>query len=97
MAIKRRGGLSLLCAVAATAATLLFPASSLVEGQLQSTYDSSNTYYDRYLLDSPYNLCRDPLMARANITATTEASHEWNYFSGGDCVVRSTSNATLLH
>jgi hypothetical protein len=48
---------------------------------LQSTYDSSNTYYDRYLLDSPYNLCRDPLMARANISATTEASQRTSEYS----------------
>ncbi len=48
---------------------------------LQSTYDSSNTYYDRYLLDSPYNLCRDPLMARANITATSEASQRTSEYS----------------
>ena len=41
---------------------------------LQNTYDSSRSYYDRYLLDSPYNLCRDPLMQTANLTATTEAS-----------------------
>ncbi len=41
---------------------------------LQSTYENSRTYYDRYLLDSPYNLCRDPLLQHSNISATTEAS-----------------------
>ena len=41
---------------------------------LQSRYSDSSSYYDRYLLDSPYNLCRDPLMHRAEVTATSEAS-----------------------
>ncbi len=41
---------------------------------LQNTYESSANYYDRYLLDSPYNLCRDPLMRQSNVMATSEAS-----------------------
>ena len=45
-----------------------------INGQYVSTYDDSNSYYERYLLDSPYNLCRDPLVARSNISATSEAS-----------------------
>ena len=32
-----------------------------------------DNYYDRYLLDSPYNLCRDPLMRKGELTATSSA------------------------
>lgn len=28
--------------------------------------------YNRYLLDSPYNLCRDPLVRRSNVSSTSE-------------------------
>ena len=41
---------------------------------LKSTYDNKDTYYDRYLLDSPYNLCRAPLIRQSVVTATSEAS-----------------------
>ena len=45
------------------------------QGQfLKSTYENSASYYDRYLLDSPYNLCRDPLMRQSVVSATSEAS-----------------------
>ena len=29
----------------------------------------------RYLLDSPYNLCRDPLFAKSNVSATSAAAY----------------------
>ena len=29
----------------------------------------------RYLLDSPYNLCRDPLFRASNVSATSEAAY----------------------
>jgi hypothetical protein len=45
-----------------------------VNSQYSQTYQSSDTYYERYLLDSPYNLCRDPLMRRSKVTGTSEAS-----------------------
>ena len=32
-----------------------------------------DNYYDRYLLDSPYNLCRDPLMRKGELSATSSA------------------------
>jgi len=49
--------------------------SGLASSQyLKSTYESSSSYYDRYLLDSPYNLCRDPLMRQSAVDATSEAS-----------------------
>ena len=35
---------------------------------LKSEYKSSATYYDRYLLDSPYNLCRAPLMRQSVVS-----------------------------
>ncbi len=41
---------------------------------LQDTYQDRGTYRDRFMLDSPYNLCRDPLMQTSNVTATSEAS-----------------------
>ena len=36
---------------------------------LKSEYKSSATYYDRYLLDSPYNLCRAPLMRQSVVSS----------------------------
>ena len=33
----------------------------------------SDNYYDRYLLDSPYNLCRDPLMRKGEVSAPSSA------------------------
>jgi hypothetical protein len=45
-----------------------------VNSQYSQTYRSSDTYFERYLLDSPYNLCRDPLMRRSKVTGTSEAS-----------------------
>ena len=53
---------------------ITFMASAASSEYLQSRYEDSNSYYDRYLLDSPYNLCRDPLMQRANVSATSSAS-----------------------
>ena len=45
----------------------------------------SETYYDRYLLDSPYNLCIDPLMRKGQLDATSSAHqrgpHEVNDFA----------------
>ena len=59
-----------------TKVLLLMAIFDFVKGQgyLKSTYENSATYYDRYLLDSPYNLCRDPLMRQSVVTATSEAS-----------------------
>ena len=45
-----------------------------VQSQFQQTYKSKDTYHERYLLDSPYNLCRDPLIRRSKVTATSEAN-----------------------
>ena len=39
---------------------------------LKNVYRDSDSYEERYLLDSPYNLCREPLVARANLSATSE-------------------------
>ncbi len=41
--------------------------------QYSQTYQNSDSYYERYMLDSPYNLCRDPLMRRSRVTGTSEA------------------------
>ena len=43
------------------------------EELLRNTYRSSDNYYDRYLLDSPYNLCRDPLMRKGHLSSTSSA------------------------
>lgn len=62
---------------------------------LKSTYDSSATYYERYLLDSPYNLCRDPLMRQSELTATSEASQrgaKLAYLWGGSAWTAETSD-----
>jgi len=45
----------------------------LSSSQYSQTYQSSDSYYERYQLDSPYNLCRDPLMRRSKVTGTSEA------------------------
>jgi hypothetical protein len=42
--------------------------------QYSQTYLNKDTYHERYLLDSPYNLCRESLMKRSRITATSSAS-----------------------
>ena len=45
-----------------------------VRGQYSQYGQTSNQRQqslDRYLLDSPYNLCRQPLFARSNVTATS--------------------------
>ena len=52
--------------------TLLAPLAS--SQYLKSSYESQSSYIERYRLDSPYNLCRDPLMRRSNVSATSEAS-----------------------
>ena len=54
--------------------TLAFCSGLASSQYLKSTYESSSSYYDRYLLDSPYNLCRDPLMRQSAVSATSEAS-----------------------
>ena len=52
-----------------------FLTSNLASSQyLKSSYESQSFYIERYRLDSPYNLCRDPLMRRSNVSATSEAS-----------------------
>ena len=42
-----------------------------VRGQYGQTSNQRQQSLDRYLLDSPYNLCRQPLFARSNVTATS--------------------------
>ena len=42
---------------------------------LKNIYRDSDSYEQRYLLDSPYNLCREPLVAKANLSATSEMLH----------------------
>jgi len=42
--------------------------------QYSHTYQNKDTYHERYLLDSPYNLCRDPLIRRSKVSATSEAN-----------------------
>ena len=62
---------------------------------LKSTYENSATYYDRYLLDSPYNLCRDPLMRQSEVTGTSEASQrsaKMAYLWGGSAWTAETSD-----
>jgi len=53
---------------------ILLSTTKSVSSQYSQTYQSSDSYYERYLLDSPYNLCRDPLMRRSKVTGTSEAS-----------------------
>ena len=42
-------------------------------GQYGQSYgnDPKSQSQNRYLLDSPYNACRQPLFARSNVTATS--------------------------
>jgi hypothetical protein len=56
------------------AAAVFLQMLSSAASQFSQTYQSSDSYYERYLLDSPYNLCRDPLMRRSKVTGTSEAS-----------------------
>ena len=46
--------------------------ASAAEYLLKNIYRDSDSYEQRYLLDSPYNLCREPLVAKANLSATSE-------------------------
>ena len=46
---------------------------SPVNSQYSQTYRNSETYNERFALDSPYYLCRDPLMRRSKVTGTSEA------------------------
>ncbi len=63
--------------MASPTAVILFAAAAVASASaeyLKSTYRNSESYQERYLTDSPYNLCREPLVATAaNVTATTES------------------------
>ena len=61
-------------AVHLTITVALLIKAAVCQNILRTTYESSSNYYERYLLDSPYNLCRDPLIRGANVTATSEAT-----------------------
>jgi hypothetical protein len=51
---------------------LLTATAAATTEYLQNTYRDSESYAKRYLLDSPYNLCREPLMKTAgNVSATS--------------------------
>ena len=68
-------GLKLSTAMLPTTLLLLSVlAPSPVTSQYSQTYRNSETYNERFALDSPYYLCRDPLMRRSKVTGTSEAS-----------------------
>jgi len=74
--MTRRGTRRPILASAFLALATLLPShcQAQIDNYLSNTYEDSNTYHERLLLDSPYNLCRDPLLYRSNVSATTEAS-----------------------
>ena len=53
----------------------IFLPLAAAEYLLKNVYRDPDSYEERYLLDSPYNLCREPLVARANLSATSEMLH----------------------
>ena len=44
---------------------------------VRDEYYSQNEYYDQHRQDSPYNLCRNPLLRISNVSATSEASQRY--------------------
>ena len=56
-----------------TAVILLWLGISGSQGQgYGNQYENPRSQsLERYLLDSPYNLCRQPLFGRSNVTATS--------------------------
>merc|ERR1719273_1167049 len=50
---------------------LLLVNSRLGLAQYRRGNNQKSQSLERYLLDSPYNLCRQPLFARANVSATS--------------------------
>ena len=52
----------------------LFLQCTTAEYLQQSSYKDLKTYNDRFLLDSPHNKCREPLVKNSVITATSEVS-----------------------